>query len=517
MSVITYAAKRAIVNDNAPFVALMADAGSGQVNTELHRGVGLAVFTRATAAAARLSTGLWKLDVASGVARSHYLPDLTYGGYLAEGAATQLITPAAAVRDMTNAAWVKTSMSSSKTSVGIDGVASACTRLTASGANGTALFTLSAAASSRTYSCYIKRITGSGSIQLTQNNGGAWTTVSLPLSGFNLVQLNASQLNAVFGIRIVTIGDAIDVDVNQFEAGDFASTPIPAAGTRNADQLIYQMSGNALATAGTAYVETSAERPSGTTGSYTMVHFGVGNGVLLVPSGSADTVAQITDGANTVTNTGLTSAVNSVRKRAGSWGAGGLVVTGDNVAVATGSFDGDIGSASIALGYRSATNDNYLYGTLKNVRIYAAQQANALLQQTTDPAVSYARAIGEQASLESYVESVPRAVKVSRTKQQPVGGGPQEMMLNHRKTGLAIVLLGPNGDLINETLMLQYREWLASVEGGELFTFDRYGTLALPVEPRSAQLASDDYTEERLGGIGALGLYKLGVELDIFE
>jgi hypothetical protein len=494
VSVITYAAKREIVNDNAPFVAPFGDLGNGQVSIVLQRGIGIGTFVRATAAAARLGTGLWKLDIASGIPRSHYLPDLAYGGYLAEGAATQLVTPAAAVRDMTNAAWVKTTMTTAKTSVGIDGVASACTRMTATGGNATALFTLVAAASSRTYSCYIKRITGVGNVQLTQDNGGSWTTVALPLAGFNLVQLNASQLNAVIGIRLVTSGDAIDVDCNQFEAGALATTPIPAAGTRNADQLTYAFSGNALAATGTAYVETSAERPSGTTGTFTMVYLGAATGILSVPTGSADTVVQATDGTNTVTKTGLTSAVNSVRKRAASWGAGGLVVTGDNLAVATGSFDGDAGSTSVALGFRAGSNDNYLYGTLKNVRLYKLQQANALLQQTTDPAVDYARPVGTLATLEFKVEQVDRKVKVKRSEQQPSGGGAPEVMLERQEVTVDVLT-----EILSEASQVpQFREFFASVSAGELFTFDPYGTIAVPVDPRQAMLASADYDEQRV-------------------
>lgn len=492
MSTITFLAKREIVNDNAPFSLPFSDLGNGQVSLVLSRGVMPATFVRATAAAARLSSGSWNLGVASGVPRSHYLPDLTYGGYLAEGAATQLITPSAAVRDMTNAAWVKSSISSSKTSTGMDGVASACTRLTASGANGTVLFTLVAAASSRTYSCYIKRITGVGNIQITQNNGGAWTTVSLPLAGFNLVQLNASQLNAVFGIRIVTIGDAIDVDCNQFEAGDFATTPIPAAGTRNADQLSYLFSGNVLADTGTAYVETSAERPSGSTGNYTMVYLGSGTGALLVPTGSVDTVAQITDGTNTVTKTGLISAVNSVRKRAASWGAGGLVVTGDNLAVATGSFDGDAGSTSIALGYRAGSNDNYLYGTLKNVRLYKVQQSNALLQQTTDPATDYAHAVGTPVTLAFDPEVADRNRKVDRTSQRPAGGGAAEVMLNYNDQFDDV-----RTEKQTEAKILQWREYFASVAAGEIHTWDKYGSVAVPVEPVNVQLESESISEMR--------------------
>ena len=76
----------------------MADAGNGAVSIALGYGIGTGTVTRATAAACKLATGLWKLDVASGTLRSHYLGANTavgpYGGYLSEVAATQLLSPA---------------------------------------------------------------------------------------------------------------------------------------------------------------------------------------------------------------------------------------------------------------------------------------------------------------------------------------------------------------------------------------------------------------------------------------
>lgn len=507
MGSIVYTALRELVNDTAGFVALMSDLGLGRVDTRLHSGLGVATFTRATTAAARLVNGDWNLAVASGIPRAHYLPDLTYGGYLSEGAATQLITPSAAVRDMTNAAWVKANMNAVKTETGIDGVALSASRLTATGANGTALFTLTAAASSRTYSCFIKRVTGSGSVQITQNNGGAWTTVSLPLAGFNLVQLNASQLNAVFGIRLVTSGDAIAVDCNQFEAGTFATTPIPSAGTRNADQLTYQFSGNASAAAGSAYVEQATDRPSGlTSGDFTVLHFGVGTG-LLVPTGSADTEFRINDGTNSVTKTGLTTTADASRKRAASWGAGGLVVTGDNLTVATGSFDGDIGSTSIAVGYRASSNDNYLFGCLKNVRIYGTQVANSLLQSMTTFGTDYARIPGTSVTLDFYSEESERSVSVIGVKQQPKGGGPAETLIDRRDVKIKVTALGSTGvDLIAKVDLPKWREFLASCEGEEQFTFDRYGFAAAVDDPKPAVLDSNSYDEMRM----ATDQFKIG-------
>lgn len=491
MAYVTYAAKREIVNDTAGFVALFKDFGGGQVDTSLWRGVGPATFTRATAAACRLSSGLWKLDVASGAPRSHYLPDLSYGGYLTEGAATQLITPAAAVRDMTNAAWVKTSMTAAKTSIGIDGAANACTRLTATGANGTALFTLVAAASSRTYSFYVKRITGAGNIQITQDNGGTWTTVAVT-AGFTLVQLNASVLNAVFGIRIVTSGDAIDVDVNQFEAGTFATTPIPAAGVRNADSLTYPSSGN-VSNVGTAYAEVSTERPAGlSVGAYVALYFGSGGGPLLVDV-TNDTVIEINDGTFAVAGGGINTTANAVRKRASSWATGiGMSITGDGVTTnTTGSFVGWT-FAAITMGSQAGVFP--WYGTLKNIRIYQQKVTDAILQQMTIFGTDYARIPGQSYNLEFKAEQVDRKVKFKRNEQRPIGGGAAEVLFQYSDPTVDVLT-----EILSESSQVpQFREFLASVAAGEVFTFDRYGTIAAPVDPRQAQLESVGYDEKRV-------------------
>jgi hypothetical protein len=86
-----------------------------------------------------------------------------------------------------------------------------------------------------------------------------------------------------------------------------------------------------------------------------------------------------------------------------------------------------------------------------------------------------------------------------------------------REVFIDVVALGPLGALITEAQMLQWREFLASVEGQETFTFDRYGTLAAPVEPRVAQLDSADYIEERIAGVGNAGLYKLAFRVKLLS
>lgn len=376
--------------DNEPAFALpLTDSGSGAVNTSIDRGNGSATFTRATAAACRLSTGLWKLDVASGTARSHYWEFspgvMTYGGYLAEPAATQL---ALLPRDMTNAAWTKgATITVAQDGTGIDGVANSCTRVTAGAveATNTVLQTLTAAASSRTYSAFIKRVTGTGTVAITQD-GVAYTDITSQLNttSFVQVQLNASQLNAVFGVRVSTSGDVILVDCNQFEAGARATTPIPAAGSRGVDVLTYTFAGNALAATGSAYAElatswaTSSDTSSVAVGFGSNLQYALGNTVS-----DASTVCRTRDGTNSIAKSGLSSMATGVRKQASSWGAAGIVVTGDGAAVATGSFDGDIGSSGIGIGIEGDGVGSSRFGTIKNVRIWTRQLSNVSLQNMT--------------------------------------------------------------------------------------------------------------------------------------
>lgn len=373
---------------SADFTAPLSDAGAGIATVAPTVGTGPATFTRASTAWTKLSTGLWA-QIASGQPRSRYGGDTTavgtYAGFWREAAGTQLVTPTASIRDMTDASWVKTTMTTAKTSTGIDGAANSCTRLTAAGANSTILQTLVAAASSRTYSCFIKRVTGTGNIELTQD-GTTFTNIagSLNSSTFTKVQLNASQLNAVFGIRIVTNADAIDVDFNQFESGAYATSPMDAAGaTRAADALSYPGS-NADVTVGTAYAEVMLPVNFGTGGGagYLATSSDATGQTLLKQVGSAVTTISSYDGTNTPQKTGINDPTAVVVKIAASWGAGAILVTGSGLASASGSFDGTMGNGlSIMVGSNAAGNP--INGTIKNINIWRRAASDAQLAALT--------------------------------------------------------------------------------------------------------------------------------------
>lgn len=132
-----------------------------------------------------------------------------------------------------------------------------CTTLTASGANGTFLQTVTATAVSWTVSLWMRRRTGTGDIQLTAD-GSTWATVTLTSAWTRVsVTQTASAAALGIGIKIVTSGDAVDIDCSQYEALSWASSYVPTAGaavSTSADALLADIADlDALKTAGTLF------------------------------------------------------------------------------------------------------------------------------------------------------------------------------------------------------------------------------------------------------------------------
>lgn len=128
--------------------------------------------------------------------------------------------------DLTNAAWTKSNMSTAKTATGYDNVANSATTLTATAANATALQAITSASAARITHCAIKRRTGSGNIDLTQDNGSTWTTQTVTSSWAIYELSSVTSANPTVGIRIVTSGDAVDVMYFQHSVGAFRTSPI---------------------------------------------------------------------------------------------------------------------------------------------------------------------------------------------------------------------------------------------------------------------------------------------------
>lgn len=140
--------------------------------------------------------------------------------------------------DLTNAAWTKTSMSTSKTATGPDGQANSATICTAAAGNATVLQSITSASATRATTAYVRRRTGTGTVEMTQNGGTLWTAIAVT-AGWTRVSIpSATITNPSVGFRIVTNGDAIDVAYVQCETGALPTSAIATttvSATRQAD------------------------------------------------------------------------------------------------------------------------------------------------------------------------------------------------------------------------------------------------------------------------------------------
>jgi len=217
--------------------------------------------TRATTATRVNASGLIEV-VASGIPRLDYPLGGGCPALLVEPSGTNLALHS---RDLSNIVWVKTSITAAKNAVGADGTVSGATTLTATAASGTVLQSLVNVSQSRVFSAYIRRVTGTGAIQLTTNGGTNWTTVTIT-SGYTQVACDAQTvLNGSVGVRMAVSGDVIEVDFTQGEVGPVATSTIPtttASATRNADviNLSGAVSGCIGQTEGTIYAEVDMQR-----------------------------------------------------------------------------------------------------------------------------------------------------------------------------------------------------------------------------------------------------------------
>lgn len=178
-------------------------------------------------------------------------------GYLAERASTNYMLWS---RDLTNAAWTKTNITAALNQVGADGGANSASLLTATAGNGTCLQVITLTSRVLFQSAYIKRVTGTGTINMTMDNGATWTAVT-PTAAWSKVRIPIQTLaNPTIGFQIVTSGDAIAVDYCQSENQFYDTSPIPtttAAATRASDALSLPNTKFNIQLASSVYVKNS--------------------------------------------------------------------------------------------------------------------------------------------------------------------------------------------------------------------------------------------------------------------
>jgi hypothetical protein len=283
--------------------------------------------------------------------------------------------------------------------------ANGASRCTASGANSTVIQATVTGAATRNTSFHIKRVTGSGGIEVTRDNGATWTAVTASLSstlwrrvvseevpgcaGGNCIvvsQMTSGIANPTVGIRLVTSGDVVDVDFVQDEETETASTPIATAGvslSRDIDVIDFPVALSPTAATGLCVSSVgvtggpysaggTAQQTVLTNGSLGAVAFGA-TYVWTYSSNTAGVVANDTAGvvsAGTATWGPLFSAPDTLSYQTGIFHTGSLIRT-----CARGVCD--VGSAStlgtptftrIMLG-RANTGATQFSGVIKQVMV----------------------------------------------------------------------------------------------------------------------------------------------------
>jgi hypothetical protein len=150
-------------------------------------------------------------------------------------------------------------------------------------------------------------------------------------------------------------------------------------------------------------------------------------------------------------------------------------------------------------GFVNAANNGWFQLSANSTALKISQDTTtSLVTEAAGPLVTikgYKRGYNQPYQMEFSLDQADRRVAVVKSVQRALSGVAAETLLQRRD-----VFLDVASNLILETGLYnikQWREFFASVESGESFTFDRYGTIALPVEPKSAVLEGEGYTESR--------------------
>lgn len=128
-------------------------------------------------------------------------------------------------RDLTNAAWAKTNITATKNQTGLLGVANSATSISATTNNATITQSITLSATQLFCSAFVKRLSGTGTLEMTMDGGTTWTTVTTTASWARVNIPTANISNPVIGFRIGTSGDSFAIDFAQIENGNTVGSP----------------------------------------------------------------------------------------------------------------------------------------------------------------------------------------------------------------------------------------------------------------------------------------------------
>lgn len=330
------------------------------------------------------------------------IAESTLAGYLQESIQTNLLLYS---NDFSNSVWAKSNATIDSDSVTLpDGRVGTANTMTATAANATLLQSVTSASANRSFSVYIKRKTGSGSVEITTDGGTTWKDVTAAVtSSWNAVEtVKLAVTDPQAGIRLGTSGDAIHIAFAQLEAPaqilSLGAAPLirtsyipttSASVTRNADILLYPVPTQAINAQGAFEIAITFLRQdiTGTSGGQSDHPFLSWAGQLSPLGGPANTGSlQSSDGTSNITTlTGVWSTYGQRKTIRMRWN-GALnqrrTATDGGLLSGTHTFDGawQAGLSNLGIGCINNAGASQRSNCFKRLLIYGKDRGDSWLQ-----------------------------------------------------------------------------------------------------------------------------------------
>jgi len=274
-------------------------------------------------------------------------------------------------------------------------------RFTASAGNATVISSAAIGTSAqRTFSIWLRRVTGTGNIQFTTDNGTTWTTQAITSSWVRYTFPATTAAQRV-GIRIVTSADAIEMWGAMLEDGSGSSSYIPTGasqGSRALD-LCYIAGANFTSwfSTGAGTVVAQSDNVC-TVGQNTLCSFTdntINNYIRMgdgTGGGSNELLLTVVGGSNQgIVDSLFNPALNTAYKTAYAWDTNNFAICANGGSVATdtgGTLAGAGVITSVTIGgdfYQiSGPNSvNMKNGHIRSWKYYPTRLSNAQLQALT--------------------------------------------------------------------------------------------------------------------------------------
>jgi hypothetical protein len=290
--------------------------------------------------------------------------------------------------DLTQSNWVKTNCTATLNQTDLFGVSNAAASLTATAANATALQSVTRTASNSTYSVYLKRITGSGTVSITQDGGTTWTPVTLT-SAFQRFTVTQSVTNPSFGVRLAVSGDVVGCTANQLEggataAGPYVPTPANATVTR-ALETAYVGTLSSLGynpNAGTFVVQGTNSAGLNSSNANVLVALSDGtasNRISLSLTSTTNSSGFVLAAGATQAQMNRTIALGGVYHAAMAWQLNDFGMSVNGSAVVTDTLGTIPAVTRMDIGNQADTASRSWNGIIKSIQYYPVRQANATL------------------------------------------------------------------------------------------------------------------------------------------